>query len=242
MKLMPTIVAVCMATPSTALFLVNNAWKFAKIPTDGLDDITFAFNLKNAPHKRGFYSSQEFNFFNVSAVGYMGVQPRPDSNGKSIVHAAFSSFQKGATTKHRNCHNGADGGPGISCSVDIEGDYSHTYNLTVETSGERTWKGTMVDTVTGMATVIGEWTLPYGSGKLKNGELGFVEYFLWDSRSPHACDTLPKTEVTIFDPTSRTNGASGGNMGRPYAVGNCRGKAGYSATQVSSGWNIKVGF
>jgi len=243
MKSLPSILALSTAlAPSTVLALIGNSWEFASAPSTGLKDVTFPFNIAHAPHESGYYFAQQFNFLGVPDVGYTGLQPRPDSNGKSIVHAAFSSFQKGTTTGHPNCHDGADGGSGVSCAVDIEGDYSHTYNLVVETSGARTWKGTLVDTVTGSATVVGEWTLPSGAGNIKNGQLGFVEYYPWNGQPSHTCDSLPKTEATFFYPTSKTSGASGGSIPKPYEYGDCIGKAGYSATQVSSGWDIKVGF
>lgn len=44
-----------------------------------MNDITFSLNIANVPHKGGFYFAQQFNFKNVSRVGYTGLQPRPDS-------------------------------------------------------------------------------------------------------------------------------------------------------------------
>ncbi|UNI20470.1 hypothetical protein JDV02_006551 [Purpureocillium takamizusanense] len=243
MKLMTTLVAVCLAAPSTVLALAGQSWKFEKAPRDGLDDVTFPINMKNAPHKNGFYFAQSFWVSGLKHSCYIGIQPRYNSKGKTIVHGTFSSFQGGTTSRHPKCSNGADGKAGVSCSVDIEGDYSHTYNVTVEKSGERTWKGTLVDTVTGTATTIGEWTLPAGSGKIKSQQAGFIEYFPWNAHRHEPCDSLPKTEVTFFSPTSKTRGASGGSIPRTYEYGgHCVGKVNYSAKKVSSGWNIKLGF
>ncbi|KAG0033534.1 hypothetical protein BGZ82_006075 [Podila clonocystis] len=175
MKLTAASLALC--APSLAFALIGNDWAFDKAPSDGPSDITFSFNMAKAPHKSGFYFAQQFNFHNVAKVGYTGLQPREDKNGASIVHAAFSSFQGGTTTKHPNCYVGADGGPGVSCAVDYAGDYSHTYNLVVENTEGTTWRGTLVDTVTRTSTVVGEWTLPSGAGKIVNGQFGFVEYY-----------------------------------------------------------------
>ncbi|KAF9294646.1 hypothetical protein BGZ74_011159 [Mortierella antarctica] len=120
-----------------------------------------------------------YSFKNVAEIGYTGLQPREDKDGNSIVHAAFSSLQGGTTTKHPNCSTDADSGPGVICSVDIKGDYSHTYNLTVENTDGTTWRGTLVDE-TGTSTVVGEWTLPEGAEKLVRGEGGFVDYLPWE--------------------------------------------------------------
>lgn len=47
----------------------------------------------------------------------MGLQPRPDKNGKQRLHAAFSSFIAGTTSKDTQCSDGADGGAGVSCAT-----------------------------------------------------------------------------------------------------------------------------
>ncbi|KAF9285698.1 hypothetical protein BGZ68_003618 [Mortierella alpina] len=228
--------------PSLAIALVGNDWKFDNAPADGLNDITFPFSMAKAPHKSGYYFAQQFNFHNVKDVGYTGLQPREDSSGNTIIHAAFSSFQEGTTTEHPNCHAGADGGPGVSCSVDINGDYNDKYNLTVANVGGTTWEGTLVDTRTRLSTVVGTWTLPDGAGKLVNGQVGFVEYYNWNDGKSHACDTLPYTEATFYNPTSNTQDASGGKITKVYEYGDCVEKVVYSATEVSNGYTISVGF
>ncbi|KAG0096952.1 hypothetical protein BGZ93_003716 [Podila epicladia] len=240
MKLVATVLALC--APSLSFALIGNDWAFDSAPLDGLNDITFPFNMAKAPHKSGFYFAQQFNFKNVAEVGYTGLQPREDEDGNSIVHAAFSSFQGGTTTQHPNCYTGADGGPGVSCAVDIKGDYSHTYSLTVENTDGTTWTGTLVDTETGASTVVGEWTLPEGAGKLVYKQMGFVEYYTWNGQPSHRCDSLPFTEATFYNPTSNTVGASGGRISSVYEYGDCEGKAGYSLTNVDGGYDIKCGF
>ena len=228
--------------PALAFALVGNSWEFTTAPSGGLSDITFGFNIANAPHESGFYFAQQFNFNGISEVGYTGLQPRPDASGNSIVHGVFSSFQNGTTTTNPNCSNGADGGAGVSCAVEIDGDYSHTYNLVVENTSGTTWQGSLVDTVTGDSTVVGEWTLPTAAGKLVNGQVGFVEYYPWNSETSYSCSSLPKTEATFYNPTSQTQGVSGGMVDEPYEYGNCIGEAGFSTTQVANGWDIVVGF
>ncbi|KAI0011515.1 hypothetical protein F4779DRAFT_215375 [Xylariaceae sp. FL0662B] len=240
MKLAATVLA--SYGPTLGFALVQLDWSFSTTPSGGLNDITFPINMANTSHQSGYYFAQQFNFDNVQDVGYTGLQPRPDSNGNSIVHAAFSSFQNGTTTSHPNCSNGADGGPGVSCAVDIQGDYSHTYNCVVQNTGGTTWRGTLVDTVTGQSNVIGEWTLPSGSGKLKGSQVGFVEYYPWNIPSPPPCSSLPKTEVTFYYPTTNTSGAVNGTIPRFYETGNCVGQVGYSASRGSSSWTIEVGF
>lgn len=238
MKLTDTVFA--LYAPSLTLALVQSSWDFKRFPRDGLDDITFPINMAYAPHEEGFYFAQKFNFKGVKQVGYTDIQLRDDSDGNSVVHGVFSSFQGGTTSAHPNCHGGADGGPDISCSVDIDGDYSHTYNFVAENTGERTWQGSMVDTETGSSTVIGEWTLPPGAGKLENGQEGFMEYYLWNDTPTHTCTSLPKTEATYGDPTSRTPGAAGGKVKNFRETGDCIGEVGYSMKKSALGVTVNV--
>ncbi|KAG9326621.1 hypothetical protein KVV02_006132 [Mortierella alpina] len=228
--------------PSLAFALVGNDWKFDNAPADGLNDITFPFNMAKAPRKSGYYFAQQFNFHNVKDVGYTGLQPREDSGRNMIIHAAFSSFQAGTTTTHKNCHYGADGGPGVSCAVDIIGNYLDKYSVSVQNVGGTTWRGTLVNDRTRRATVVGQWTLPAGAGKIVNGQVGFVEYYNWNDGKPHACNTLPFTEATFYNPTSRTRGARGGKVTKVYEYGNCVGKVRYATKKLSQAYNIKVGF
>jgi hypothetical protein len=238
-----TIAAVLAAcAPSVAFGLVGNNWSFRKTPAQGLNDITFPFNIAKAPHQSGYYYAQQFNFLNVENVGYTGLQPRPNAKGHQIVHAAFSSFQSGTTSKHPNCSNGADGGAGVSCAVEINGDYSHTYNLVVENTKGTTWRGSLGDTKTKKSTVVGEWTLPSGSGKIVGNQVGFVEYYPWNSQASHTCGSLPWTESVFYNPTTKTKGASGGAVTSVYEYGDCIGKAGYKLRKVSGGYDITVGF
>ncbi|KAG0230547.1 hypothetical protein BGW42_000902, partial [Actinomortierella wolfii] len=73
------------SVPSLAFGLVGNDWKFQRAPADGLNDITFPFNLAKAPHTTGFYFAQQFNFHNTKEIGYTGLQPQEDKNGRAII-------------------------------------------------------------------------------------------------------------------------------------------------------------
>ncbi|KAG0369407.1 hypothetical protein BGX24_002429 [Mortierella sp. AD032] len=234
------ILALC--APSVCFGLIGNGWRFTTAPIDGLNDVTFPFNIANAPHQRGYYFAQQFNFKNVVRVGYTGLQPRVDFEGNSVIRGIFSSFQEGTTVAHPNCRLGANGGAGVSCSVEIIGDYSHTYNLVVENIGGTTWRGRLVDDETDDSVVIGAWTLPEGSGKIVNGQVGFVDYFIWSGNPAYTCDSAPFTEATFYNPTTTTIGASGGKVTRVYEYGRCEGKVRFSWVKLPEGYDVKVGF
>ncbi|KAI0792928.1 hypothetical protein C8Q75DRAFT_804635 [Abortiporus biennis] len=226
--------------PVYTFALVGISWNVANTPSAGLKDITFPFNMANAAHVSGYYYAQQFTFVNAPTVGYTGIQPRPNQNGRSIVHGVFSSFINGTTTNDANCHSGADGGPGVSCAVEVASDYSHTYNMMVENTSGTTWNGTMVDTVTGVRTHVGSWTLPSNMGGIKSSQVGFIEYYLWNDGKNHPCNTLPKTSVFFGIPTTMTLGAIP-SLGNAYEYGNCVGQVNFVTSRSPLGVSVSVG-
>lgn len=220
--------------------LVGLQWDMSNVPSSGLPDITFPISIANAPHKTGFYFAQQYGFQGLSDIGYTGLQPRPDENGASIIHAVFSSFVPGSTSTDDNCSDGADGGAGVSCSVEIPATYAHLYNLVVENSEGTTWTGTLVDTVDGNSTHIGAYTLPEGAGGIKDSQLGFVEYYPWNSGS-HTCDELPYTNASFAAPTSSVSGTEG-TVSKVYEYGDCDGKVNFDVSGSEENWEISVGF
>ncbi|KAF5856082.1 hypothetical protein ETB97_007882 [Aspergillus alliaceus] len=221
--------------------LVGLDWSVSNIPSTGLKDITFPISIANAPHKEGFYFAQQYAFNGVSDIGYTGLQPRPDANGASIIHAVFSSFIPGSTSNDANCHDGADGGAGVSCAVEIEASYANTYHLAVKNTQGTTWTGTLVDTTSNTETHIGEYTLPSGTGGIKKSQVGFVEYYPWNSAGGHTCDSLPYTNATFGTPTSTESGVQG-TVSKPYEYGDCVGKVRFDVQEVDGGYEVSVGF
>ncbi|KAJ7817761.1 hypothetical protein B0H14DRAFT_2841616 [Mycena olivaceomarginata] len=130
----------------TAKALVGSSWTVTNVPSTGLTDITFPLTIVEADHISGYYFAQQFGFVNLADVGYTGLQPRPDQNGKPVLHGVFSSFVAGSTTTDSNCAAGADGGPGVSCSFEWNGVYGRTYDLEVKNNGSSLWVGTAIDT------------------------------------------------------------------------------------------------
>ncbi|KAJ8074380.1 hypothetical protein AAF712_011923 [Marasmius tenuissimus] len=228
--------------PAYTHALVGIDWSMAKTPSSGLKDITFPINMANAAHESGYYYAMQYGFVDLNDVGYTGIQPRPDKSGQSIVHGVFSSFVPGTTTSDSQCTPGADGGPGVSCSVEIPSSYADTYNFVVNNTEGTTWAGTMVDTATGKETHIGSWTLPSGSGGIQSSQVGFVEYYLWNDGGDHPCNTLPKTEVFFGTPTTRTGGAGPGSLGNAYEYGDCVGQVKFSQVHTAEKVSVKVGF
>lgn len=189
--------------------------------------------MANATHASGYYYDMQFGFQGIGDICYTGLQPRPDALGQSVVHAVFSNFVPGTTTLDVNCFLGADGGPGVSCSVDVVSSYAHTYNMVVQNIGGTTWQGTLVDTVTGVRTHIGTWTLPSGAAGLSSGKSGFIEYYPWNEGQSHPCSTLPWTKVFFGVPKTSAAGAVP-NLGGAYEYGNCVGQVNFQTSKTAS--------
>ncbi|KAB8217098.1 hypothetical protein BDV33DRAFT_206760 [Aspergillus novoparasiticus] len=139
-----------------------------------------------------------------------------DVGSETFIHAVFSSFVNGSISQDANCHDGADNGPGVSCAVDLPGNYSNMYHLRVQNTRDTTWNGTLIDTVTGVETHIGSYTLPTGS--------------------------LVKTPVVFGVPTTSTEGAGPGELKNAYEVYDCAGKQDFKLQRLSDGVEVKVGF
>lgn len=216
---------------------VSFDWKINNTPAVGLTDISFHTTLNSATaHVAGNYAAHQYGFQNQGDVGYTGLQPRPDKNGKQRMLAIFSSFIAGTTSTDTGfCSDGADGGAGVSCKAEFDAVYGHEYTLTVARSGTDTWTGTAKDLSTGITTHIGTYKLPAGSGNLKSSQVGFIENY--DTPS---CATVPRIDVTIGQPTSSSGLV--GTVGNPKEYGNCLGQANYQAGMVGNNLHITRGW
>ncbi|MCF3122984.1 hypothetical protein IPZ68_25260 [Streptomyces arenae] len=218
---------------------VSVSWQVSGAPAAGLSNLTFPITVNTATaHKSGIYFAQQFGFTNAPDVGYTGLQPRPNSGGKERLSARFSSFVAGTTTSDPLCHEGADGGPGVTCAVDFDAVYGHRYDIRVQRSGGDTWTGTARDTVSGKETHLGSWTLPPGSGNLRGSQGGFVEYYL----GIPSCADMPRSDVVFGGPTSTDAGGLSGTSRANYEYSDCVGESNYRAENDGSGTHVTRGF
>lgn len=225
----------------TAEALVGSSWTVTNVPPTGLTDITFPITIVETDHISGYYFAQQYGFVN-SDIGYTGIQPRPDRNGSPVLHGVFSSFVDGSSTTDTNCHSGADGGPGVSCSVQWNGVYGRTYEFEVKNNGNQLWVGTAVDTVTGERIHIGSYKLPAGAGGIRSGQAGFVEWYPWNGgKPPNHCARLPY-QKSIFGAPRTTRAGSVGIQSLSFEYGDCVGQVAFSTGNVASGVENNCGF
>ncbi|GIG61574.1 hypothetical protein Lfu02_59460 [Longispora fulva] len=215
------------------------SWSIPGVPAAGLTNITFPMTVNpDTSHTDGTYFAQQYSFTNAAQVGYTGLQPRPNVNGRERLHGVFSSFQGGSTSTDPQCHSGADGGPGVSCAADFDGVYGHRYAITVERAGADTWTGTATDTVTGVSSHIGTYTMPAGSGNLASWQGGFVEYY----RGAPTCAQLRRTDAVFGGPTSTDAGGLTGTSRANYEYSECVGQSNYHAVSEGDGTHVTRGW
>ncbi|KDR77793.1 hypothetical protein GALMADRAFT_224998 [Galerina marginata CBS 339.88] len=220
----------------TARALVGSSWSVTNVPASGLTDITFPITIIQADHISGYYFAQQFAFAGLNnAIGYTGIQPRPDHNGLAVLHGVFSSFVAGTTSSDPNCSNGADGGSGVSCAFEWNGVYGRTYNFEVKTTGNRLWVGTAVDTITGQRIHIGSFILPAGSQGIQSSQAGFVEWYPWNGGEPaNHCARLPLQQTVFGNPTT-TRAGSVGTQSVSFEYGDCVGQVAFQAGKITGG-------
>ncbi|KAF9505871.1 hypothetical protein BS47DRAFT_490599 [Hydnum rufescens UP504] len=227
--------------PALTTALVGIDWKVSNVPESGLTDIGFPFSIANAPHERVYYFAQQFQFKGQSDVGYTGLQPQLDatSDGLKIpfIRAVFSSFINGSTTTDPNCHDGADGGPGVSCGVYFFAPYADYFVLEIRNTQGTTWNGTVVDTHTTRRFHIGSYTLPAGTEGITKSQGGFIENFV----PPFDCPSLHRTSVTFGIPVT-SNPGSARSLSDAYQYGDCTGKMGFESHRTLEGVEVTVGF
>ncbi|HVK21259.1 MAG TPA: RICIN domain-containing protein [Actinokineospora sp.] len=218
---------------------VAESWSIPNVPSTGLTNITFPMTVNpETAHITGTYFAQQYRFKNAANVGYIGLQPLENRDGRERLHATFSTFQGGSSTTDSGfCKPGADGGPGVSCKSEFDAVYGHIYALTIARTGADTWTGTATDTVTGVANHIGTYKMPAGSGNLSGYQIGFVEYY----RQWPTCSQLPRTDVFFGGPTS-TDGNLTGTSRAGYEYSQCIGQANYKAVNVGNGVHITRGW
>jgi len=165
---------------------ISVSWELDKLSgaspeTSRLTNLTFRFNVnKETLHYDGTYFAQQFRFDNVSSginIGYLGLQPRQDNNGKEYLRAVFSSFISGTKTNDNNCIAGADGGDGASCGITFPATYGHSYAIKVYKTALHTWSGEVQDQMSKEVVHIGSWILPDSVGDLLSSAGGFAEYY-----------------------------------------------------------------
>ncbi|THC88701.1 hypothetical protein EYZ11_011847 [Aspergillus tanneri] len=98
------------------------------------------------------------------------------------------------------------------------------YHLRVQNTRGTTWNGTLINTVTGIETHIGSYTLPTGSLGIQGTQLGFVKWWPFNNGLP------------------ATYGVGPGELENAYEVYDCAGKQDFKSQRLSDGVEVKVGF
>ena len=236
---MPSKTLLALLAPAACQAMTSFSWGFDNAPEDGASQVTFPMEVGSVAHDQQWYFAAQYGF-TKTGMGYTGLQPQEDKDGKSQIRGVFSSFTEGTTTDDENCSDGADGGPGVSCGFVFDHDYSQILNLVVENAGGDKWQGKAVNVETGAEASLGSWTLPSGSGNINlGGQAGFVERYL--NNDPNKCNEIPRVEVNFYNPKTNVDAGTSSISGmKEYDF--CKGEKNWSATEFDGGYNVAMGF
>lgn len=233
------ILPIAMGLPALTNAQAAWSWSIEDVPEEGLTDITFPMSIKGSEHIRQYYFAFQYPFIGVDDIGYTGLQPQEDAdNGTTLIRGVFSNFITGATSDDEQCHDGADGGDGISCGVIFESDYDQTYNMVIKNTAGTTWTGTAVNAASGEEHHIGTYTLPSSAKGIKGGHMGFTEHY----RGEEECANYPVGAAVIGDPFS-SSGAKG-TVDEPFESGDCVGDAvnwKQERDEAAGTWTVSLG-
>jgi len=144
--------------------------------------------------------------------GYTGLQPRPDSNGKPCHPCRVSPASSvGLPPLMVIVNPGADGGPGVSCSVGVfprrtQMRISLWFVIPKARRGMVQW----LIPPRARACISGPGRCRSGSQGIKRSQLGFVEYYPWnDGQEPSLFDVAVYVRLFFGVPKTTTRGAVG---------------------------------
>ncbi|KAF9574120.1 hypothetical protein EC968_007372 [Mortierella alpina] len=249
---MKTTIAAVLAScaPSLAYALVGIKWSIPNAPALGLNNIEFPFIIAEASHIDGYYFAQQFKLPGSGSevppgFGTIGLQTRPDANGKPVIQAVFSSSIKGTTFEptEKNCQDGAEGGSGATCSVTFNAPYTDVYILRVE-QVEGAWEGIALNNRTKAETSIGAWKPPGPARLAEASQTGFVEYTASTNGGSYECPHLPKTTVIFGVPTTSHEGKTViGLLEDAIEDGDCKERVDFTNKKTLEGGRIvSLGF
>lgn len=212
------------ASPTSAL-----TWT---LPTQ-VNQLSFYQTIHAAEGKSAWYFGEQFNVGGQGA--YTGLQPKGpgDTEGTIEVQAIFSVWS-GVESKASHCSGNADGAAGSSCSKRFQLNTGEKYELRVENTGQRTWKGTVVGTESGQAIEVGWWKIK-GEGKIAARNVAWTERYI----DGYNCESIPDFDVTFGAPTG-DNGAVKGTIGSAKDGSPCLGKQNWKSSTSPEGTRISV--
>ncbi|EJT45376.1 hypothetical protein A1Q1_06139 [Trichosporon asahii var. asahii CBS 2479] len=189
--------------------LASSPLSFWKAPArdGGYEKISAKFYVDpSSTWKTGYYASTQASFAGHD-VQYFGIQPR---EGQYSGHLTYSVFGKGSSVGDpARCSGGADGGAGVSCSLDginlNKGEWYEIVSAVVEHGDKgRRWNGTLIDSQ-GKQTYIASFWTDDSYGPLSGDGAQWLEWYyfngIYETTTPEQRDCQPPFTVKYERPT-----------------------------------------
>ncbi len=193
---------------STNLILVNHVSAasasgtysdnyFPTPPTSGYSSVQHDLNVDYVTPHASYFWAHQINFASsgTKGGGYFGMQSGSSSTQDRVVLFALWDTTR---ANGSSCSSFSNEGSGMHCGVGYNWVAGRTYHFKLGKLSQDTygtwWRASVVDTVTGVVTIIGDIENPPGWGGLGTFSGLWTEYF---AGSVSTCNDLPYSKVHI---------------------------------------------
>ncbi|BEJ15399.1 hypothetical protein CspHIS471_0500040 [Cutaneotrichosporon sp. HIS471] len=156
------------------------------MPARGYESVSARFYIDpGSTWRSGYYMSTSWIYTKSwNELQYFGLQPRTAGDGPTTGRLVYSVFGNGTRSTNKRCSNGADGGAGTSCSLNINFQAGQWYRIEskiiAKTATENRWEGTFIDEGTGVRTVIADFYTPVAFGGLNDAVAQWLEWYKYN--------------------------------------------------------------
>lgn len=129
-----------------------------------------------------------------------GCDDRAGTSGCPRPHPAIGASARPGLLNGSSCSpmttssGGAPEGPGATCRLPLDWRQGVAYRLGVALVGPHVWQATVVDTTTGVSTVIGQIRVPDAWGGLAPYSVTWIEYY-GDTGDYASCADVPRAQA-----------------------------------------------
>ena len=218
----------------------NSSFNMQSNGVGGITKVRFSTKIESVVSGSPYFYANQFQMLEVGNVrtGYTGIQERGSRvNGTVGKTAVFSMFDAAiAATPSTSCSvevggnfDGYVGRNGTSCRIPYEYKLNVIYDTIIERGAIESdgtwWSGTIIDTSTGISTLIANIKVPPSWKGIGSRTTAFTEYF---GGLPATCSQLQYTKVRFYTPRSMAD-LPGSLISNYYSTtGTCTNSAAYT--------------
>ncbi|CAN3500936.1 hypothetical protein DICA1_C16556 [Diutina catenulata] len=149
-------------------------------PAEGFETVTSTIKVDPKTYKDAAYYAANTHLFKDGASHYYGLQPF--ASGNKVFYSVFGEHTE--LVDKTRCSGGADGGAGVSCSMDYPWEMGVEYKFESKVTkkfddGRRLWNGTLIEP-SGKRVYIASWIVGKEKGNLTGVNTQWLEYWIFN--------------------------------------------------------------